>query len=159
MGGLGAILGRSWAILGALGAVLGQSWGGLGRSWGGLGRPCAVLGGLGAVLGRSWGVFGRSWGDPGRSWDGLGAFLGAPGGQHAVFSLVFSMLFEKYRFLKNNRFKSVLEACFAEFIRCSRPWACFGELVRRFPFSAAQVSGRLPASFFSKILIKPMKNQ
>ena len=32
-------------------------------------------------------------------------------------------------------------ARFVELIRCSRPWACFGELKRRFPFSAAQVPG------------------
>ena len=51
------------------------------------------------------------------------------------------MLFEKSRFLKNSRFKAVLEACFAELIRCSRSWACFVELIRRFPFSAAQVLG------------------
>ena len=35
-------------------------------------------------------------------------------------------------------------ARFVELIRCSRPWACFGELKRRFPFSAAQVSGLGP---------------
>ena len=38
-------------------------------------------------------------------------------------------------------------ARFVELIRCSRPWACFVELIRRFPFSAAQVWGRLPAPF------------
>ena len=50
-------------------------------------------------------------------------------------------------------------ARFVELIRCSRPWACFGELKRRFPFSAAQVSGRARAPFSSKIVVKPMKNQ
>ena len=34
-------------------------------------------------------------------------------------------------------------ACFVELIRCSRPWPCFGELKRRFPFSAAQVFGKV----------------
>ena len=40
--------------------------------------------------------------------------------------------------------------------RCSRSWACFGELIRRFPFSAAQVSG-LPGVGFGRKLedIKP----
>ena len=32
-------------------------------------------------------------------------------------------------------------ACFVELIHCSRPWAFVSEIERRFPFSAAQVSG------------------
>ena len=32
-------------------------------------------------------------------------------------------------------------ACFVELIRCNRPWAFVCELERRFPFSAAQVVG------------------
>ena len=40
-------------------------------------------------------------------------------------------------------------ACFVDIIRCSRPWACFLELIRRFPFSAAQVFGVACASFLS----------
>ena len=38
-------------------------------------------------------------------------------------------------------------ARFVELIRCSRPWAGIGELIRRFPFSAAQVSSPVSALF------------
>ena len=58
-----------------------------------------------------------------------------------------------------------LGACFVELIRCSRPWACFGELKRRFPFSAAQVLlvfgpgvGSIFDIFGSKKLIKIQHN-
>ena len=43
-------------------------------------------------------------------------------------------------------------ARFVELIRCSRPWACFGELKRRFPFSAAQVWDVLVPVLGSKII-------
>ena len=36
---------------------------------------------------------------------------------------------------------------FVELIRCSRPWAGFVELIRRFPFSAAQVSSPVSVAF------------
>ena len=39
------------------------------------------------------------------------------------------------------------ELAFFELIRCSRPWAWFVQFIRRFPFSAAQVSGRARAPF------------
>ena len=42
-------------------------------------------------------------------------------------------------------------ACFVQLIRCSRLRACFGELKRRFPFSAAQVWGAAPVLKITKI--------
>ena len=49
-------------------------------------------------------------------------------------------------------------ARFVELIRCSRPWACFGELKRRFPFSAAQVSGPVLGLFSTFSVQKINKN-
>ena len=37
-----------------------------------------------------------------------------------------------------------------ELIRCSRPWPCFGELNRRFPFSAAQVFDQIFGQVFDQ---------
>ena len=77
LGGLGAVLGRSWGALG----FLGRSWGGLGslldRSWAVLGRSWASLGPLFAALGPSAGGLGASWGDLGASWGGFGAAGGS----------------------------------------------------------------------------------
>ena len=86
LGGLGAVLGRSWGALG----FLGRSWGGLGslldRSWAVLGRSWASLGPLFAALGPSAGGLGASWGDLGASWGGFGA---AGGAKNVDFPCVF----------------------------------------------------------------------
>ena len=52
------LLGGSWVVLGGLGAVLGRSWPALGGS---LGPFWTVLGGLWAVLRVSWGILWDSW--------------------------------------------------------------------------------------------------
>ena len=59
LGGLGAVLGRSWGVLGCPGAVLGRSCACLGASWGSWGGLWAVLGSLGAIL-KDLGVLGRT---------------------------------------------------------------------------------------------------
>ena len=89
---------------------------------GGLG---VVLGGLGAVLG------------------GLEAVLGWSWGRTASFS-------------GSARSVSCRSGCLGclgrsglKFDRCRRSWACFVELIRHFPFSAAQVWGRPRAPFSS----------
>ena len=103
-------------------------------------------------------ILGRSWGDLGpvlaRSWGGLEAVLGRSWGRTASFS-------------GSTRSVSCCSCCFGclgrlglKVDRCSRSWACFVELKRRFPFSAAQVSG-LPGVGFGRkleeIKLKPSR--
>ena len=120
MGGLGGILGPSWAGLGRSWGPLGRSWGGLGRSWSDLGRfnrhitkretfsfcvwaprghlksswePLGpILGRLGALLGRSWGALGLSWADLKLFWNELGAILGGLGPLGAMLERSWAVL-------------------------------------------------------------------
>ena len=135
---------------------MGRFWGGLGRSWGALG---AVLG----RLGRSWSLLGALFycvgcvGDrgsrPSEPREARRAkaealmimyfhvvnclwLLGWFGDVLSCLGCMLLCIFVLESFSRCGRPR----ARFVELIRCSRPWACFGELKRRFPFSAAQVS-------------------
>ena len=171
---LGRFLGDLEAIFGLSWAVLGRSWGRFGRSWGGLGRSWGALG-------RSWGGLGRSWSLLGALFYCVGYvgvrgsrpseprearrakaealmimyfhvvnclwLLGWFGDVLSCLGCILLCIFVLESFSRCGRPR----ACFVELIRCSRPWACFGELKRRFPFSAAQVSGGPPVLKITKI--------
>ena len=146
-----ALVGHSWAFLGRSWALLGRSWALLGRSWGGLGRSWPVLVALGgAVL--LCGLCGR-WGSrPSEPREARRAkaealmiiyfhvvnclwLLGWFGDVLSCLGCMLLCIFVLESFSRCGRPR----ARFVELIRCSRRWACFGELKPSFPFSAAQV--------------------
>ena len=151
LGGPGAVLGGLGALLGALGAVLGRSWALLGRSWGGLGRSWSLLGALFYCVGYV-GVRGSRPSEPREARRAKAEalmimyfhvvnclwLLGWFGNVLSCLGCMLLCIFVLESFSRCGRPR----ARFVELIRCSRPWACFGELKRRFPFSAAQVLGR-----------------
>ena len=147
MGALGILFGRSWALLGRSWALLGCSWGGLGPSW-------PVLVALGALF-YCVGCVGDRGSRPSEPREARRAkaealmimyfhvvnclwLLGWFGDVLSCLGCMLLCIFVLESFSRCGRPR----ARFVELIRCSRPWACFGELKRRFPFSAAQVWGR-----------------
>ena len=101
-----------FSLLGRLGAVLGRSWGVLGRSW--------------ALLGRSWAVLGRTWVALGRSWVALGPSLAGVELSRVLLCRTHSLQSATGVLCRAHSLQSVM--------------VCFVELIRRFPFSAAQVT-------------------
>ena len=162
LGDLGTIFGLSWAVLGRSWGGFGRSRGGPGRSWGGLGRSWGALGAVLGRLGRSWsllgallycvGCVGDKGSRPSEPREARRAkaealmimyfhvvnclwLLGWFGDVLSCLGCMLLCIFVLESFSRCGRPR----ARFVELIRCSRPWACFGEFKRRFPFSAAQV--------------------